>query len=695
MEQLPDSLLLEFLKGEHVMRHRPGIWNSIWSDMFIETTFMRYGHESGGLTGLTLKPASVARWALSLHVCSQLRSDLMAMKEEQHIKSVSTHKEENPGRIVNDASDREKIQQALQNYIDPLAADTHPPGLLNIVTGLHTTDKVNVDGALEIGKQQMVEFEAGWPKSFNKTITKKVITMASTRNKINLDGKPLYDTELIYTRVICLKQYRDIDIKDVISYELSPVPTSLFDDSGAMRAQMKAMLKTKLQVEQSSRTQGTPNVVIIDGCAMLWTVHWPTNGTVLDYVVNFMETIKYHLARYDVYLVFDRYTESSTKQMTRSSRSGNDASRKHQLSLQTKLPAQKVVLNFTYNKVQLIELICKYLTEHIVDNQNKLVITGKDPIPVQVWDNSTLQRLDLETHHEEADVIIIHHLIRIVQNANGDLHIKVICDDTDVFILLIHFYVEEQMTVNVSMESPRSGRAIVDIHQTAKKHEGIAKYLPAVHALTGCDTVSYLFGIGKATALKVLMSGKHLTALGQLGAAEADLITEATAFIAACYGSKVEGNMNSHRYQLWKTKMANSKVHSAPSLKSLPPSHCAFVEHVHRAQHQTIIWKSATQSDPPDLDPTQYGWHRDENGTTLHPVTLPPGVSAAPENILQLIKCTCSTSRPCSSGRCGCVRAQMSCSVFCSCDAGSDCCNEQTRAVAANTDDDDDGNIAA
>ena len=149
-----------------------------------------------------------------------------------------------------------------------------------------------------------------------------------------------------------------------------------------MRAQSKAILKTKLQVEQSSRTQGTPNVVIIDECAMLWSVHWPTNGTVLDYVVNFMGTIKYHLAVCDVYLVFDRYTESSTKEMTQSSRSGNDASRKHKLRLQTKLPAQKVVLNVTYNKVQLIELICQYLTEHIIDNQNKLVITGKDPTPV-------------------------------------------------------------------------------------------------------------------------------------------------------------------------------------------------------------------------------------------------------------------------------------------------------------------------
>ena len=144
------------------------------------------------------------------------------------------------------------------------------------------------------------------------------------------------------------------------------MPASLFDESGSMRAQSKAVLKTKLQVEQSSRIQGVPDAVIIDGCAMLWTVHWPTSGTVEEYVVSFMGSIKYHRReRGDVYLVFDRYIAKSTKQMTRSSRSGNDASRKHQLSLHTTLPTQKVVLTVVHNKVQLINLICNYLIKHI------------------------------------------------------------------------------------------------------------------------------------------------------------------------------------------------------------------------------------------------------------------------------------------------------------------------------------------
>ena len=266
------------------------------------------------------------------------------MKDMQNNKTTTTHKEEDPGRMTSDASDRQKIKEALQNCIDPLATDNHPPGLMNVVTGLHATDKVNADESIKIGREQMTEFESGWPTSFNKTLTKNVTMMTSAKKSIKLDGQPVYDTELIYTRVICLQQYRDIDITDVLSYELSPVPASLFDESGAMRAQSKAVLKMKLQVEQSSRIQGVPDAVIIDGCAMLWTVHWPTSGTVEDYVVNVMGSIKYHLEHGEVYLVFDRYIGNSTKQMTRSSRSGNDASRKHQLSLHTTLPTQKVVL---------------------------------------------------------------------------------------------------------------------------------------------------------------------------------------------------------------------------------------------------------------------------------------------------------------------------------------------------------------
>ena len=59
----------------------------------------------------------------------------------------------------------------------------------------------------------------------------------------------------------------------------------------------------------------------------------------------------------------------------------------------------------------------------------------------------------------------------------------------------------------------------------------ITKYLPAVHALTGCDTASYQWGIGKATALKVLMGGHHIIELDQHGADEDKLTSKAPSLL--------------------------------------------------------------------------------------------------------------------------------------------------------------------
>ena len=120
---------------------------------------------------------------------------------------------------------------------------------------------------------------------------------------------------------------------------------------------------------------------------MLWT--FPTRGIVADYKIKSMVITKHHMERGDVHLIFDSYTGNSTKQMMRSSRSGNDASREHQLSLQTTLPTQKVTLNVVHNKVQLIELICHYLINNNEDNQTKLVIT-QYPTLVKVWANSAI-----------------------------------------------------------------------------------------------------------------------------------------------------------------------------------------------------------------------------------------------------------------------------------------------------------------
>ena len=455
MEALPDDMLSEFMKGNHVMRHNPGLWNGIWSDMFIESTFMRYGHEAGGLVGLTLQPSAVSRWALSLHVCSQLRVDLASLKDGPSNKVMTTHKEETKSRIKSDAVDREKLRNTLATFIDPLDPTSLPVGMVNIANGLVSSNNVNVDNSLQIGQQQMHEFESGWPASFHGNLKKSVTTMAANKKSIQIDGAPVYDTELIYTRVIGLQQSRDLNIKEVLSYELSAVPTALFDEHGDMRSQTKATLKTKLQVEVSSRRINLPDAIIIDGCALWWSVHWPASGTVEDYIKNFMGRLDYYLQKCCVHLIFDRYPPASTKGATRSNRAGKNATRKHILTLHTPLPAQKVVLNVTHNKTQLISLITQYLCDHLVNNTNELVITSGHPVPLVIKNGEIFMRNDLRNTHEEADVIIVNQLVDLA--VRGAQTISVVCDDTDVFILLIHFYCKERLTCGVTMESPIAG----------------------------------------------------------------------------------------------------------------------------------------------------------------------------------------------------------------------------------------------
>ena len=61
MSNLPGPLQQEFIKGNHVMHHQHSIWNGLWSDLYIESMFMQYGHSPGGIVDITLKPSMLKR----------------------------------------------------------------------------------------------------------------------------------------------------------------------------------------------------------------------------------------------------------------------------------------------------------------------------------------------------------------------------------------------------------------------------------------------------------------------------------------------------------------------------------------------------------------------------------------------------------------------------------------------------------
>lgn len=186
--------------------------------------------------------------------------------------------------------------------------------------------------------------------------------------------------------------------------------------------------------------------------------------------------------------------------------------------MNNKLPPQKAVLTVSENKKQLIKLVVKLLIEdesfHQYTHSHKLIVIGEDAAPFEISHGGVvIRRADLSTSHEEADNIIVQQVMLSVRN-NETSDITVISDDTDVFILLLHYYHSGSMKNRITMESPIKERTVIDIGKTVEKHVSIVNELLPAHALTGCDTVACCYGVGKGTALKVLKVGHSVTFRG-------------------------------------------------------------------------------------------------------------------------------------------------------------------------------------
>ena len=177
----------------------------------------------------------------------------------------------------------------------------------------------------------------------------------------------------------------------------------------------------------------------------------------------------------------------------------------------------------------------------------------------------------------------------------------VAADDTDVFVLLLHFCCKEDIPASTSvlMVSPILGRSMIDINATVNQHHDIIPNLLAAHGLTGSNTVAPYFGIGKSVALNVLRSGVHsLSSIGDTNCTLSDIMSQATPYILACYGQTRCMTMTEARQKMWAKKVSRS-IASAPKLSSLPPttvicSECCTCSPASGSMEERIGTKSST-----------------------------------------------------------------------------------------------------
>ena len=79
------------------------------------------------------------------------------------------------------------------------------------------------------------------------------------------------------------------------------------------------------------------------------------------------------------------------------------------------------------------------------------------------------------------------------------------------------------------------------------------------------------------------------------------------------------------------------------------------------------------------MDPLTHGWTQREGSTSLTPATVADDVTLAPDELLKMMKCSCSSATPCKYQHCGCHKATMACTAFCVCQCGDGCFSEKTK----------------
>ncbi len=93
-------------------------------------------------------------------------------------------------------------------------------------------------------------------------------------------------------------------------------------------------------------------------------------------------------------------------------------------------------------------------------SQHKLVLTGSDHVPVEINRGVIIKRQDMKTTQEEADTTIVQQV--------AEVKAKKVADDTDMFVLLLHFCCHGDIpdSTSVLMASPIRGGAVVTSSQT-------------------------------------------------------------------------------------------------------------------------------------------------------------------------------------------------------------------------------------
>ena len=121
------------------------------------------------------------------------------------------------------------------------------------------------------------------------------------------------------------------------------------------------------------------------------------------------------------------------------------------------------------------------------------------PHSTTISEGQIYPRLDLASCHEEAYIVITQEAVMAT-------------------CLMIWMSFSSWIGFPMYMVSPDWQQASTDIAETTARIEDIARHLPAIHTLSGSDTVGATYSTGELTEIKAVKRGKSLSLMGNVTA---------------------------------------------------------------------------------------------------------------------------------------------------------------------------------
>jgi len=470
----------------------------------------------------------------------------------------------------------------------------------------------------------------------------------------------------LFARLLVIGQSRKIDLKDLLSHELGPIPWSLATTDGSIAKTNKSVLPKLLEdgVEALNVLPDNSSTFVIDAMAFMQMLpRVPERFADLSKLV-ITSVVRQAGDAKRIDFIADQYPGTSIKDLEHYKREKSGKLTVQITSPQQLCPCQwKKFMSEGTNKTNLMEFFVhdwstnqNYINE--LGDRMLFITHGELCTNISVQEGLISATLvpELYSNHEEADTRMLLH----AQHASLAGYDKVFIKSSDTDVEVVACYHQPNITAEIIIISGTKSRSrTISIRKICEKlGTEVCHTLPSIHALTGCDTVSTFVGKGKKKAFDMITLNPEVRSrvrvLGEEIPSRDEHLTRVEKVVCALYGDNDSHSINDTRFKLF-CKNQHLQSHQ------LPPTNAALMKHLKRANYQAFIWKNALMPTIPNQTPEGEGWRLIDSKLQIDWTSLPP----APEGVMLSVCCACKGT--CDTRRCSCLKNNLPCTDACSC----------------------------